>query len=53
MVVRHDLMLMCDILMSCALAHISLASAFLLRCTYEPCVFISYCTPLIYLDAGW
>jgi len=51
MVVRHDHMLICDILMSCVWLILSL----LLRFTpmyYEPFVFISYCIHLTYLDAG-
>jgi len=50
MVVRHDLCLIVISYVMC-LAHITFASAFLLRCTYEPCV-ISCCIPLTYLDAG-
>jgi len=45
-------MLFCDIFMSCVLAHITLLPRFT-TVYYEPFVFISCCTHLTYLDAGW
>jgi len=52
LVVSHDLMLICDIFMSCFWL-ILLCFRVFTPMYYEPFVFISCCTHLTYLDAGW
>ena len=52
LVVRHDFMLIFDIFMSCVWLILLLLPRFT-PTYYEPYVFISCCTPLTYLDAGW
>jgi len=49
---RHDLMLICDILMSCVWLILPLLPRFT-PVYYEPFVTISCCIHLTYLDAGW
>jgi len=52
LVMRNDLMLICDIFMSCVLVHINLLPRFT-PMYYEPFVIISCCVHLTLSDAGW